>query len=249
MRRLVGAVALAAGMAMVASGCQSRGITAQLQHVRHAVVSANGRVVTVPAAGGGCVRRVALTASETREEVRLRLTAYSISGPGVACTTEFRPLQASTMLAAPLRGRPLVDSASGGRRVPFIPGSDLAQPRWLPVGAHGPATSPWGGWTRTYTFPVGSHLAPLVIVENRSPRPEPAQFSPDAGTVSHLTINGHPGLRLVGREHGQLVQVKLGWHAGGYEMTVESLVIRDGQRALQPAALEHVATSLAVPAA
>lgn len=242
-------LALAACVAMATGGCQARGITAQLQQIRHALVSADGRVVTVPAAGGGCVRRVALTASETSDEVQLRLTEYAISGPGVACTTEFRPLQASTRLAAPLGDRQLVDYASGGRPVPFIPGSDLAQPRWLPEGAQGASSSPWGGWTRTYTFPADRHLAPLMIVENRSSRPGPDQFSPTAGTISHLTINSHPALRLVGREHGLPHLVKIEWHAGGYELTVESWVARDGQRALGPATLEHVASSLAVPAA
>jgi hypothetical protein len=102
-------VGLAAFIALAAYPWQSPGITPQPQRIDRAAISANGREVTVPALGGGCVRRVRLTATENSRVVVLRLTAYSVSGPHVACPADVRILQASTTLRTPLGHRTLVD--------------------------------------------------------------------------------------------------------------------------------------------
>jgi hypothetical protein len=158
-------LALAAVIAVAAHAWLATGITTQLQPIDHALVSFDGRQVTVPALGGGCIRRAALTATQTTRTVLLRLTAYSISGPHVACAANVRLLQASTTLDAPLGERPLVD-ASTHHLTAYIPEGDLAHPGWLPRGATGPTNSPLEGWTRAYTFPKPMHRAPLTIVEN-----------------------------------------------------------------------------------
>ena len=126
----VACLGLAAVIAVTVWGGQSRGISAQLQPIDHALVSPDGRVITVPALGGGCVTRVALTASETGTAVRLRLTAYSITGRNVACPADVQLLQASTTLREPLAGRHLVD-ASRGRQIRYLRGTQLTQPAWL----------------------------------------------------------------------------------------------------------------------
>lgn len=103
---------LAAVLAVAAHAWQATGVTTQLQPIDHALVSSDGRQVTVPALGGGCIRRVALTATETPRAVLLSLTAYSVSGPHVACPADLRLLQASTRLDAPLGERDLVDAST-----------------------------------------------------------------------------------------------------------------------------------------
>lgn len=126
----VACLGLAAFIAVTVWGGQSRGISAQLQPIDHALVSPDGRVITAPALGGGCVTRVALTASETGMAVRLRLTAYSVTGRDVACPADAQLLQASTTLRGPLGGRRLID-ASRDRQIRYLLGTHLAQPAWL----------------------------------------------------------------------------------------------------------------------
>ncbi len=242
----VASLGLAAAIAVAAGGWRSRGISTQLQPIDHALVSANGREVTVPALGGGCIRRVVLTATGTRQVVRLRLTAYSLSGPHVACPADVALLQASTTLRAPLGRRQLVD-ASTGHRISFIPETELARPRWLPRGASGPDSSPMEGWTRTYTFPDRVHRAPLTIVENPRDFANPGELGAQAGTVSHLTIHGHPATLVAERQQGTLLQDRIGWHAGGYAITVESQSLHANQRPFSPLAIRHVAAELHVP--
>lgn len=238
---------LAAVIAVAAHARLATGITTQLQPIDHALVSFDGRQVTVPALGGGCVRRVALTATETTRTGLLRLTAYSISGPHVACAANVRLLQASTTLDAPLGERPLVD-ASTHHLTPYIPEGDLAHPGWLPRGATGPTNSPLEGWTRAYTFPKPMHRAPLTIVENPRVFSNPLEFRAAAGTISRPTVNGHPATLVVQRHQGALLQVRIGWHAGGYAIAVESQPLYADERPFRPAVIRHVAAALIRPA-
>lgn len=242
----VACLGLAAAIAVAAHAWQATGITTQLQPIDHALVSSDGRHVRVPALGGGCIRRVALTATETTRAVLLRLTAYSVSGPHVACPANVRLLQASTTLGAPLGERALVD-ASTHRSTPYIPEGDLAHPGWLPRGATGPTSSPVEGWTRTYTFPEPMHRAPLTIVENPKVFANPLEFSAAAGTISRLTIGGHPATLVVQRHQGALVQVRIGWHAGGYAVTVDSQPLYADERPFSPAVIRHAAAALNRP--
>jgi len=238
---------LAAVIAVAAHAWQGTGITTQLQPIDHALVSSDGRQVTVPALGGGCIRRVALTATETPRTVLLRLTAYSVSGPHVACPANLRLLQASTRLGAPLGERDLID-ASTHHSTPYIPEGDLAHPAWLPRGATGPTSSPIDGWTRTFTFPKRKHRAPLTIVETPKVSPNALEFTAAAGTISRLTVHGHPATLAVQRQRGALVQVRIGWHVGGYALTVVSQPRYADQRPFSPAVIKRVAAALDRPA-
>ncbi|HET7666907.1 MAG TPA: hypothetical protein VFK56_12735, partial [Mycobacterium sp.] len=158
-----------------------------------------------------------------------------------------RLLQASTTLDAPLGERALVD-ASTHHSTPYIPEGDLAHPGWLPRGATGPNNSPVEGWTRTYTFPKPMHRAPLTIVENRKVFPNPLEFSAAAGTTSRLTVNGHPAVLVVERQQDAVVQVRIGWHAGGYALAVDSQPLYADERPFSPVVIRHAAAALNRPA-
>lgn len=238
---------LVACLAVALTGCRSTGVSSELQPITRALVAADGRSITVPAVGGGCVTRVALTASQTASVVRLRLTAFSVTGHGVACATNVRLLQAATRLRTPLGRRQLVDGDTG-REIRYIPGSELAHPMWLPQGTSRPQNSPINGWTRTYSYPATLHRAPLTIVENPKRFPNPSEFHADrVNKLTHLSIHGHPALLLVEDQGRGTDQVELGWHEGGYALIVASIPVSSGQRPLSPAAVTRIADHLTYP--
>jgi hypothetical protein len=234
-------------LAVALAGCQSSGVSSELEPIARALVSTDGRSIVVPATGGGCVRRVALTASQTASTVRLRLTAFSVTGHDVACASVIRLLQTSTRLRTPLGHRRLVD-ADTGREVPFIPAGALARPGWLPEGASRPTNSPVNGWTRTYSFPARLHRAPLTIVQNPKRFSNPLELHADSvDKISHLSIDGRPARLRVENQGRGIDQVLLGWHADGYALIVASLPARSGQRPLSPATVIRVADQLTYP--
>lgn len=235
-------------LAVALTGCQSRGVSRELQPITRALVATDGRSITVPAMGGGCVTRVALTASQTASTVRLRLTAFSVTGHDVACPSDVRLLQAATHLRTPLGHRQLVDGDTG-RRVPYIPGSDLARPRWLPQATSRPQNSPINGWTRTYSFPARLRRAPLTIVQNPKRFANPSEFYSDSvNKIRHLSIHGHPALLRVEDQGRGIDQVRLGWHEDGYALIVASIPASNGQRPLSPEVVTRIADHLTRPA-
>jgi len=227
-----------------AAACGGSGPSIQSQDISRALVSADGRTITVPALGGGCVTGVHLTAAETSAEVDLRLTAR-VSGEGV-CPADVVLLQASVVLPRPLGSRRLVDQATG-RAVPYIPGQDLARPGWLPPGAGKPGNSFSGGWTRTYTFPESRRLAPLEISENPGRFADPQQFADGGASPRKVSVGGKPA-RLVVEDSGHLGDVFVGWMAGKYSIVVSSAPWYADQRTLSPRAVLRVARTLRVPA-
>jgi hypothetical protein len=237
---------LLACLAAAMAGCQTRGTSADLQPITRALVSVDGRSITVPAMGGGCVTRVVLTASQTVSVVRLRLSTFAAIGRDVVCASDVRLLEATTRLDEPLGRRHLIDTDTG-RQVPFIPGRDLATPRWLPREAGRPQNSPISGWTRTYFFARRLRRAPLTI--DQSPRrfADPREFPTTSGRLTHLTIHGHPALLWVETQGRGIDQDRLGWHAGGYALIVASIPLRADQRPVSPSAVTRVATNLTLP--
>ena len=236
---------LVASLATAMTGCQSRGSSAEPQPITHALVSTDGRSITVPAIGGGCFARAVLTASQTPSAVRLRLTTLAATSHDVVCTADVRVLQASTRLRKPLGRRHLIDTDTG-RQIRFIPGKDLATPTWLPRGASRPQNSPINGWTRTYFFPSRLHRAPLTIQQNPRRFADRREFPTSSGVLTHLALHGHPALLWVENQGPAIQVVRLGWHAGGYWLIVESTPLRAHQRPLSPSAITRVATNLTV---
>jgi len=217
-----------------------------VEPVAKALVSADGRTITVPATGGGCVTGVRLSAIETPTEVRLDLSR-SMS-KGTVCTAETRLLQASAMLAQPLGTRTLVDQSTG-REVAYIPGQDLAAPGWLPPGASSPRDSYTDGWTRTYTFPKASRIAPLQIIENPGRFANPDQFTDNRSNAVTVRVGDADGQLVVERAtSGRVEEAFVGWVAGRYSIIVSSSPWTVGQRALSPAGVMRVARALRVPA-
>ena len=201
----------------------------------------------MPAIGGGCFTRAVLTASQTASAVRLRLTTLAATSHDVVCASDVRLLEASTRLRQPLVHRHLLDTDTG-RQIPFIPGNDLASPGWLPRGASRPQDSPVSGWTRTYFFSSRLHRAPLTIEQNPRRFADPREFPTASGRLTHLAIHGHPALLWVENQGRGIDQVRLGWHAGGYALIVESMPLRADQRPVSPSAVTRVATNLTLRA-
>lgn len=215
------------------------------ERIARALVSADGRTVTVPAEGGGCVIGVHLTATETPTQVGLDLSQHLSKGS--VCTGDIRLLQASTVLAQPLGTRTLVDQSTG-LDVSYIPGQDLAEPGWLPPGAGSPRDTYLNGWTRTYSFPDSSRIAPLQIIENPGRFANPDQFTSNRSSATTVSVDGTPAQLVVERAaSGRIAEAFVGWVAGRYSIIVSSMPWVAGQRALSPRALMRVARGLQVP--
>lgn len=215
--------------------------------ITRALVSADGRTITVPATGGGCVVGVHLSATQTPTTVGLDLSQH-VSKGGI-CTDEIRSLQASTVLAQPLGTRTLVDQSSG-RDISYIPGQDLAVPGWLPSRASSPRNTYMNGWTRTYSFPEGTRTAPLQITENPGHFANPDQFTANRASATTMSVNGTPAQLVVERAtSGRVEEAFVGWMAGRYSIIVSSMPWVAGQRALSPQTVMRVARALKVPEA
>lgn len=214
------------------------------QKVVSALVSANGRTITVAAQGGGCTTGADLVATESSADVRLRLT---VDMTGSNCASDVRLVQASATLPDPLGARKLIDERTG-RTVSYIPAHDLAQPRWLPAGASEPQGSLMNGWTRTYTFPTSRRLAPLTIAESIGRYADQTRFTAIGDSSSRLSIHGHPAHLVLWHDSGKLDGAFVGWVEGRYSIIVSSEPARPHQRVLSPHVLLRAARGLRVPA-
>lgn len=242
------AVATAMALLTYTSGLKRHDPTRALgssQVIKTALLSADGRTITVPATEGGCARGVRLTAIEATADVRLSLTENDSKAE--ACSSVLVVTHASTKLTEPLGARRLIDQKSG-EAITYIPAEDLASPSWLPSGAGAPVSTPLNGWTRTYNFPAGSRTAPLTITENPGRFANPAQFSDNV--ASSQTVRVHQiTAQLVVEPRGarRPVQDFVGWVEGRYAIIVSSSPTRTGQHSLSPRTLMRVARGLLIP--
>jgi len=218
------------------------GTTAAPQPLRFALVSADGRRVTVNASGGGCTADLHLATAETRDIVTLTLTEYVRSGP---CAAYGLVTQRAVTLRDPLGPRDLVDGTSR-RPIRYFDGRKLAAVRWLPSGASAPQDRPNGaGWIRVYNFAAHAAEAPLWIEQAPGDILGEDQFHPGVGTVTMATVHGHPA-RMITQydDQGVLLQDRLGWFEAGYTYVVSSMPSLGSQRPLPPDTLERIAKAL-----
>lgn len=216
------------------------------QPVTFALVSADGRQITVNATGGGCTVDAHLTAEESSDEVGLKLLAQDTTGPEVACTSDMRVWQRSVRLVSPLADRPLRDLTSG-KAVPHFDGRALATVTWMPDGSSAPSDRPEGyGWARVYTFPGQRTAAPVVVVQTPGDLLGGERFQAHGPLeASERRVHGHRAVLIVQRDgHGDLVQSRLGWVEGGYTYEIDSQPEWVYQRPLQPDTLQRIADGL-----
>lgn len=240
--RVIAVAALGLSVLGLSVGGCSIGSHTEGQKITSALVSADGRTITVPAFGGGCTTGFDLMATETPNDVRLHLTEHLSGG---ACTAVREYGQASTSLPSPLGARRLIDEQTG-HAIAYIPSQDLAQPGWLPAGASRPRDTAMNGWTRTYTFATSPRLAPLTITENPKHFANPGQFTQRTATA--VRIHGHPARLVSGRATPISVgETYVGWVANGYSIIVSSMPLRAAQRPLPAHVIMRIARALRIP--
>lgn len=228
------------GLALL-TGCGSTQTT-DSQPIRHALISTDGRTITVPVSGGGCTSRAELVVAATQPAVRLR--AQTVEMTGLPCAAVGLLLQASTTLTQPLGARTLIDDTTGSA-IPYISGRILSKPTYLPPGLVGPVDRPYNGWTRVYTFSTASHLAPLDIVETPGPKTVP-DLSQIVGTPPQsVLVNGHRATLIA--ERGTTGRVLIGWTDGNYSILVSSAPEYTTQRALAAHIVLEIARGLRPP--
>jgi hypothetical protein len=233
-----------------ASWTPPAGTKPQAQPIEYALVSANGREITVAAFGGGCTVTAHLSATEAAGEVVLRLIGYEHTGRHIACPTNLIVWTRSVTLSEPLAGRRLVDGSTR-KVVPFFDGRHLAALGWLPSRARLESNRPTGhGWERTYGF-SSRHAAPIQIDQVYGDQLGGDQFAPDPmRRNSHLLVHGHAATLVTQPgPHGRLLEAFLGWVEHGYTITVESLPEYRWQRPYPPRVLEHIAREMRLPTA
>ncbi|HVV75456.1 MAG TPA: DUF4232 domain-containing protein [Mycobacteriales bacterium] len=218
--------------------------TGTAEPIGYALVSRDGRRVTVMVTGGGCEKAIHLTASETASRVILRVTRYDVTGVDVACPANLTIGTRALLLGAPLAGRPLLDG-SRNKPIPYFDGRRLASIGWLPPGARGPADSLDGdGWRRTFTF-ADPKLAPVDIEQVPGNHLGEAQLRDPAYLRRFVAVHGHRGVLAVQPTGAhEIADDRLGWYDNGYTFTVESLPRWARQHPLRPAVLIRVARSL-----
>lgn len=224
------------------------GATAEPQPLRFALVSADGRRITVNAEGGGCTADWRLVPTETASTVTLRLTEYRYEGGPCAAVAILR--QRTTTLQSPLAARRLVDGPSG-KAITHFDGRKLATVQWLPAGASAPEDRPDGaGWIRVYRFPAHPAEAPVWIEQSPGNLLGEDRFHPGMGTITTTTVHGRPaGMIAQYDDHGVLLQDQIGWYERGYTYSVTGRPTLGSQQPFPPHVLKRIADAMRPPAA
>ena len=223
------------------------GYRAEPQAVRFALVSADGRRVTVSTFGGGCTRTGHLSADESADRVVVDLETYTFAN-ATTCTSDARVWTESTTLAGPLDGRTLYDHASG-KRVAYFDGRRLAAVGWLPPGAASPIDRPMGtGWERKYQFPRQHTAAPVKVTQTPTTAARPPYTPNPMLDTSPARVHGRPAMVVTQRgDGGVLVQARVLWVERGYAFAVDSMPEWAWQRPLTVSRLLRVAGGLRLP--
>src|SRR4051794_40384735 len=219
------------------------GTTARPQELRFALVSTNGRRITVDVEGGGGTADWHITSVESTSAVKLRLTEYV--NESLPCAAVAFVGQRSVTLRAGLGGRRLID-ATYGRPIAFFDGRKLAAVRWLPAGASGPQDRPNGaGWVRVYQFRTHPSDAPIWIEQTPGDVLGEDQYHPNGVPVTKTTVHGRPARMIVQYDdEGRLLQDRLAWSESGYTYSVSSMPALGSQRPFGPDTLKRVADAL-----
>ena len=227
-----------------------KGSVSDLQQVPFALVSADGRRVSVTGYGGGCTLDTHLFADESTDRVVLRLYGYSPPpSPGTTCTTELIVMTRSAVLHAPLGRRRLVD-ASTGRPVHWFDGRRLARVTWLPRAAAAARDALLRkGWVRSYPFP-GHRTEAGIDVSQLPGALKPADYTPGRPMeVTRTHVHGLQAVITVQRDdHGGLIQASITWAERGWRLSVASAPEWAWQRPWSPSVLMRVADGLRLPA-
>lgn len=216
--------------------------TANPVPIRFALVSSDGRTITMTVVGGGCTAESHVASVETGDAVTLRMTQYLVQGP---CLTNLTVGETSLTLQAPLGTRRLLDGYNG-RRIKAFDGRRLAAVGWLPAGARSPRNSLDGaGWIRLYEFPAPRREAPIWIAQTPGNILGHEPFHSSYGTVTKISVHGLPARLSVERdEHGALARDSLAWLEDGFTFEVTSMPSTVPQRVFTPTQIEHVAQAL-----
>jgi hypothetical protein len=147
-----------------------------------AVVSTDGRVLTVPEDYGQCGTVPTLVAQQGTDEVALWVREDVPGSVTIGCDRGSLPLR--VRLAAPLGNRKLVDGATG-RRLAQFSARLLLRPRVLP-----PGYRLWQVWPRWYVPSDGHAVVYVRLIYSRQTR----AYQEDFG---HLTIAENPDTPFV----------------------------------------------------
>jgi hypothetical protein len=211
----------------------------QPQHISGALVSADGRHVTVPAQIGGCSQGE-LSAAQSPHKVVLSLSERHT---GVVPCAEVVALGTATaVLRHPLSGRVLIDAATG-RPVRYFDGRDLDVVGYLPagyrpsgdIGLTFSSGRTGDSWTRVYTGPNPERLEVIQA------RPG-SQLLVSYPVTQHTVVNGHQAAIGEDTENGRVASRAITWSAEGYAFAVVSEAF--GRTSLPVSELLHVARSV-----
>jgi hypothetical protein len=217
------------------------------ERVTYALVSADGRTITVEWGGGGCTRSGRLYATSDAETVELHLVGYTTL-PDSVCTADALAGPMSTTLPASLGSRALVDALSH-KRVPFFDGNRLATIGWLPAGASKPVDGLIGRvWDRTFMFSDPTE-APIDVAQFPGNALNGAGLQASSASVrSTLTIHGHPAILLRELDGGStLSRAAVAFFADHYTYVIRSSMDSEAQVVFPPSVLEHIADDLTPP--
>jgi hypothetical protein len=215
---------------------------AALQVIPTALVSADGRHITVTGEGGGSVASLALAARETAKVVKLSLLAVSARCP---CTADLILEPVHVTLDAPLGDRRLIDAATG-QTITFASGAKLATVGWLPAGfdttptdaiadavttppTSAPAPSRPPAWARSYA--TVNPADPNVITITQYVGDRLSDLRPALVPQQAVDVKGHQGFSWHGggADQGYAFQVSdshVAWQEGGYTFIVEDDLTR-----------------------
>jgi hypothetical protein len=229
-------VVVAAGLLL--AGCGA-GLTTSTQReaISRALVVSGGRQIVVPVTAGGCVRRSALTATETTSRVTLVLTQFL---QGSVCPADLLIGTASVVLRHPLAGRSLIDGTTS-RQVSSFDGRRFLPTTYLPPGYRlsGYFPAPFASWDRQFTSPDASEGMLQV-----GQVPGNVAAWPTWPVQSQIVVRGRPATVRVDGGNGQVYGRAVSWSANGYTFVVLTIAIRTGQRALPVAELTKIAAGL-----
>ena len=235
-------------------------LPALLQDIPAALVSADGRHITVTGRGGGSVVSISLAARETATAVKLSLLAVPAHCP---CTANLILEPVHATLSAPLGSRRLVDAATG-QTITITSGTTLATVGWLPVGfqatptdalADSSSTQPGSGppgWVRRYAAqnPADSNI--ITITQYLGDHT--SDLLPSYAARQPVDVNGHQAFSWHdgGADQGygfQVVGRAVVWQQAGHTFDVEDRLTRvvPGQTVLAEAEVLRVARGLTPP--
>lgn len=184
-----------------------------------AMVSADGRTVTVGGFGYPCFGTVSPLAQESARQVRLSLRWTTPNKHGV-CNKSMALVRAMDVhLSAPLSARTLVNG-DNGRALDWFDGRRVLHPSWLPAGcalqyaspavSSGLATGPryLAGYVQDYqSSTTGAVLMITQILGTANTPPDP-QDHPTA-----IRVRGHPGRAdshsITWTEDGQTIRLSI----------------------------------------